>query len=72
MSVEGICAIVACAISCAGVFIFVGRTMGTLQGIGDGVKVALQKTDKHDTEIAEIKIDLAKVKTKQEDCGTCP
>lgn len=72
MSVEGVCAIVACAISCGGVCVVVGKAMGTLQGLADGVKVALAKTDKHDTEIADIKIDLTKVKTRQEDCDACP
>ena len=72
MKVETIVALIACVISCGGILIFIGRSLGTLQSIGDAVKVALAKTDKHDEAIAQLKVDLAEVRTKQNDCGTCP
>ena len=72
MKPETIVAIVACCISCGGILIFIGRSLGTLQSIGDAVKVALAKTDKHETDIAQIKVDLAKIGTRQEDCKICP
>jgi hypothetical protein len=72
MKIEVICALIMCAISSGGVLVYVGRSIGILNSLAEGVRVALAKTDKHDNEIAAIRLDLNTVKTKQEDCGTCP
>ena len=72
MKPETIVALISCAISCGGILVFIGRSLGTLQSIGDAVKVALAKTDEHDKEIARIKVDLAEVRTRQADCDNCP
>ena len=72
MKIETVVAMLACVLSCGGVLVFIGRSLGTLQSIGDTVKVALAKTDKHDEAIARIDKELAEVKTRQIDCGNCP
>lgn len=72
MKIETVVAMLACVLSCGGVLVFIGRSLGTLQSIGDAVKVALAKTDKHDEAIARIDKELAEVKTRQIDCGNCP
>jgi len=72
VKIETVVAMLACVLSCGGVLVFIGRSLGTLQSIGDAVKVALAKTDKHDEAIARIDKELAEVKTRQIDCGNCP
>jgi hypothetical protein len=34
--------------------------------------VALRKTEEHEKDIAGLKVSLAMVKTRQEDCNNCP
>lgn len=72
MKPELIATIISCVIACGGVLIYIGRSLGTLHSIGEGVKVALQKTDQHEKDIATLKVDLVAVKTRQEDCERCP
>lgn len=72
MKTETIVAVIACVISCGGILIFIGRSLGTLSSIGEAVKIALAKTDRHDFEIARIDKELVHVKTRQEDCDNCP
>ncbi len=64
--------LVTCAIAVGGMLIFIGRSLGTLNSIGQAVEVALKKTDKHDTDIARIDMKLAIIETRQEDCAQCP
>jgi hypothetical protein len=72
MKIETIVALIACVISCGGILVFIGRSLGTLTSVGKAVEIALAKTDKHDAEIARIDKELATVKTRQDDCDNCP
>lgn len=72
MNVQTVAVLVTCAVTVGGVLIFIGRSLGKLESIGDAVAIALAKTDKHDTEIARIDKDLTEIKTRQKDCGNCP
>lgn len=72
MTVEAICAVVACVVTVGGVLIYIGRSLGTLQSIGEAANVALKKTDQHDKDITDLKVGLIEVKTRQTDCNNCP
>lgn len=72
MTVEAICAVVACVLTVGGVLIYIGRSLGTLQSISEAVSVALRKTDEHEKELTAVKVTLAEVKTRQTDCSNCP
>lgn len=72
MKAEVIAAVIMCILSCGGVLIYIGRSLGTLQSIGEGVKVALAKTDRHDEEIKELAVAVVEVRTRQADCAKCP
>lgn len=72
MKIEIVCSIIACAVTVGGVLIFIGRSLGQLREIGEGVRIALSKTDRHDLEIARIDKELTEVKTRQVDCAHCP
>lgn len=72
MPIQTVAVIISCTLAVGGVLIFIGRSLGTLQSIGEAVSVALAKTDRHELELTTIKIALAKVETRQEDCEKCP
>ena len=72
MTIGDFSAIAGVMITVGGVLIYIGRSLGTLQGIGEGVKVALEKTDRHEIAISDLKVGLTEVKTRQDDCGNCP
>lgn len=72
ISAEPLAVAASCVFAAGGVLIYIGRSLGTLQKINEAVDVALKKVDVHEKEISELKVGLAKVATKQEDCQNCP
>lgn len=71
-AVAAVAACVAVLVSLFGFFIYMGRSLGTLNSIKEAVMVALAKVDTHEKAIADVQTRLVRVETKQEDCGTCP
>jgi hypothetical protein len=72
LSVADICAILGLIVTCGGVLIYIGRQMSMLTTMSEGLKIVFEKTDRHEREISELKVDMKEVKTRQEDCNACP
>ena len=65
-------AVIAAVISCCGVMIYVGRGMEAQKQLQEGMKILFEKNSRHEDNIARIELEVAKIKTKQEDCHACP
>lgn len=71
-TVQTICTVITCVVLVGGILIFIGRSLGTLNQITEGLQVLFSKTDRHETDISGLKVELARVLTRQEDCEKCP
>lgn len=72
ISIGDATSIVTSVIGVGGLVLYLGRSLAKLEQIGKGVETALSKVERHDQDIADLKEDVAIIKTRQEDCGACP
>jgi len=72
VDVQAACTLVTCIIGVGAVLIYVGKSLRTLQQIDVNQKVLFDRTEHHGKELARIDKDLVQVKTRQEDCDSCP
>lgn len=72
MDIQTGCTLVTCIIAVGAILIYVGKSLRTLQQIDANQNVLFDRTEKHGNEIARIDKELAQVKTRQEDCDSCP
>lgn len=72
LTIQAIAVIITCAVTVGGVLIFIGRSLHSLQQIDANQTILFDRTSEHTKEIARIDKELTQVKTRQEDCATCP
>ncbi|KAF0218785.1 MAG: hypothetical protein FD174_2568 [Geobacteraceae bacterium] len=72
MSIQTICVMVTCLITVGGVLIYIGKSLQTLKQFSEDRKTLFELVGKQGCEIARIDKELTQVKTRQEDCDSCP
>lgn len=72
MTAEAIGAIITSAVAAGAILIYVGRSLQTLKIINENQKVIFDFVKEYGKDIAQIKVDLTEVKTRQADCNNCP
>lgn len=72
MKIEIICSVAVCLVTCGGVLIYIGRSLQSLKTIDTNQQVLFDRTESQGKDIARIDKELTQIKTRQEDCASCP